>query len=557
MSAAVVALLAALVLGVGGVAWAAPVNDDRDDAIVLRLGATNTIDNTAATIEDSEALTPNDPAGQRCSNSAGVGTEKGNQMLRTLWWEFVGTGGPVTVSSDESDVGLDTVLGVYDKSSGRLLGCNDDIQPDDPGGTYFTGIRYASEMILPTVAGNRYMIQIGGCGPQPQSKCGSKVSGNIAVRASSPPANDARADATAIVAGVPLTLDNTGATLEPGEVDACGTSRFAKTVWLRWRAPAAGQATFAATGSERELDTVLAVYRGEAATPLACNDDAVDSRGGAGGGSSIPPTQPSGPPVEVQPGDYMIQVAGYRGTPFTEVAAYHGPIIVQVSFLEDTDLDDDGFARGVDCDDRDATVHPGAIEVSNDPVDDDCDGIVALDRDLDGALAPPAGADCDDANAAMHPGATEIRGNGVDEDCDGADAPAPPRPALRRMRPIYTFVHAPAPGARWIHVKNFYVTRVPPGSTIELRCHGRHCVEKRSNRQLVLRTRPRVSLMTALRRSLRRPKKHLVLRVGTVIEIRIRQRGFVGERRTIRIRRDKTALIADSCLTQTGSVRRC
>lgn len=43
------------------------------------------------------------------------------------------------------------------------------------------------------------------------------------------------------------------------------------------------------------------------------------------------------------------------------------------------------------------------------------------DADRDGHLAPPCGRDCDDADASRHPGAPDAAGDGVDTDCDGAD----------------------------------------------------------------------------------------------------------------------------------------
>lgn len=59
----------------------------------------------------------------------------------------------------------------------------------------------------------------------------------------------------------------------------------------------------------------------------------------------------------------------------------------------------------------------------------------ATDRDRDGASGLFAGGDCDDKNPKIHPSAVDVPGNGVDEDCSGADAvlpvapPSPPPPA--------------------------------------------------------------------------------------------------------------------------------
>lgn len=113
----------------------------------------------------------------------------------------------------------------------------------------------------------------------------------------------------------------------------------------------------------------------------------------------------------------------------------------------DVDGDGDGVdPRDGDCDDADADVFPGAVEVC-DGNDDDCDGTTDgpgsadaatwyADGDLDGygnAAAPtvdcaaPAGfvadnTDCDDASAAAFPGAAESCAD-ADLDCDGATWP--------------------------------------------------------------------------------------------------------------------------------------
>ena len=115
---------------------------------------------------------------------------------------------------------------------------------------------------------------------------------------------------------------------------------------------------------------------------------------------------------------------GYAGTE-SQVACEPGP---------------DWLATSDDCDDADAAVHPGAIEICN-AVDDDCNTLVddepvdALTwyADADGdtygdadvpvvACLQPDGtvtdtSDCDDANPAIFPGAVEVC-NGLDYDCN-------------------------------------------------------------------------------------------------------------------------------------------
>jgi hypothetical protein len=99
-------------------------------------------------------------------------------------------------------------------------------------------------------------------------------------------------------------------------------------------------------------------------------------------------------------------------------------------------------ADSTDCDDSNATAHPGATETCNN-VDDNCDGTTDegllltwyADFDSDGygsttvsqeACTAPAAyvsdnTDCNDVDAAIHPGATEICDLfDTDEDCDGA-----------------------------------------------------------------------------------------------------------------------------------------
>ncbi len=103
------------------------------------------------------------------------------------------------------------------------------------------------------------------------------------------------------------------------------------------------------------------------------------------------------------------------------------------------DADSDSFPADEDCNDTEASVHPGAVELC-DGMDNDCDGLIDEDvsdtwyPDVDGdgfgdptagveaCEAPPgtvaAGTDCDDADAAVHPAASDPCDD-VDNDCDG------------------------------------------------------------------------------------------------------------------------------------------
>ncbi|HEX5621767.1 MAG TPA: putative metal-binding motif-containing protein [Solirubrobacteraceae bacterium] len=139
------------------------------------------------------------------------------------------------------------------------------------------------------------------------------------------------------------------------------------------------------------------------------------------------------------------------------------------------DADGDGVRRPRDCDDTNPAIHPGAREIPDDRIDQDCSGADAtdLDRDNDGSPRPQ---DCNDANPRVRPGKREIPGNKVDENCDTEVVPFPPIPGI--------VLNAWVPAGSGTRNVTLSVKGLPRRTRLTLRCSGGGCPGSAMKRQV-------------------------------------------------------------------------
>jgi hypothetical protein len=289
----------------------------------------------------------------------------------------------------------------------------------------------------------------------------------------------------------------------PQQCDSGHNTGVARTSWYTVRGDGQ-QLTVSTNGSD--FDTALFVYTGSAnGTLVGCSDDAP----GLDVASLVTFASTAGTTYFVQVG----VACNETGPPTCQSQPASGTVNVLATSAAPAP------AGG-------GTAQPPSQPANPRPA--------VVDADRDGS---PAGADCNDASAAIHPGAIDVPGNRVDEDCSGADA------AFPRLAPTSSI--AVTFGRNFTKILTFTIAGAPAGSTIGVACSSKKRGCPFSSKTLAVRSARSVSLAKLFKKA--------KLRRNAIVSVRVTRPGFIGRVFNFRLRNRQSPARSTQCLAPGAS----